>query len=560
LRERNLLTLLAIVLLVSFCLWVDLPQTKALNLQVGPVKLYREIKFRLGLDLQGGLQVVLEADVPPGEELRPESMEAARNIIQNRVDGMGVVEAVVQRQGERRILVELPGIANPDEAIATLKTTGRLEFVEAGFTQLPEGLKILTTYEVTPSLPMTLTTTPEITPTATSEVTPASEATPTLEATPEVTSTPEVSPTPTSGATPAVTPAPEATPTAILEMTPTLTPTLEAAPTAALEMTPTLTPEIAPTATPTPTQEITPTVRVYRTIMTGRHLKSARVGSDEFGRPEIEFELTPEGTEIFAKYTREHVNEFLAIVLDGVVISCPRIKEPITEGRGRITSEKGFTLEEARYLAVILQYGALPVPFKVIQVRSVGPTLGQDALQKTLRAGIIGLVVVLTFMLSYYRVPGFLADLALISYGLINLAIYKFGIPGLFPGVTLSLPGITGFLLSTGMAVDANILIFERMKEELRQGRPLPVAIEAGFSRAWTSIRDSNLSTLLTCMVLYWFGSNFGASMVKGFAITLFIGVCVSMFTAITMTRTFISFVFDLAGRFLEKRPWLLGI
>jgi len=322
------------------------------------------------------------------------------------------------------------------------------------------------------------------------------------------------------------------------------------------EITPT--PEVTPTITPT--SEITPAVQVYRTIMTGKHLKSAKVGSDEFGRPEIDFELTPEGTEIFAKYTREHVGEFLAIVMDGVVISCPRIREAITEGRGRITSEKGFTLEEARRLAIILRYGALPVPLKVIQTRVIGPTLGQDSIQKSIRAGIIGIIVVLTFMLTYYRLPGFLADLALISYGLINLAIYKFGIPGLFPGVTLSLPGITGFLLSTGMAVDANILIFERMKEELRQGRPLPVAIEAGFSRAWTSIRDSNLSTLLTCVVLYWFGSNFGASMVKGFAITLFIGVCVSMFTAITMTRTFITFVFDLAGRLLEKRRWLLGI
>ncbi len=410
------------------------------------------------------------------------------------------MEAVVQRQGENRILVELPGLVNPDEAIATLKATGRLEFVEAGFTPLPEGLSILTTYEVTPSL------TVETTPTATLEV--------------------------------------------------TITPTV--APTATPELTPT--PEITSAEALSPTSEITPTAKVYRTIMTGKHLKSARVGTDEFGRPEIDFELTAEGTEIFAKYTREHVGEFLAIVMDGVVISCPRIKEPITEGRGRITSEKGFTLEEAKRLAIILQYGALPVPLKVVQTRVIGPTLGQDSIRKSIRAGIIGIIVVLAFMLTYYRLPGFLADLALISYGLINLAIYKFGIPGLFPGVTLSLPGITGFLLSTGMAVDANILIFERMKEELRQGRPLSAAIEAGFSRAWTSIRDSNLSTLLTCVVLYWFGSNFGASMVKGFAITLFIGVCVSMFTAITMTRTLIAFVFDLAGRFLEKRRWLLGI
>ncbi|MDW8102093.1 MAG: protein translocase subunit SecD [Anaerolineae bacterium] len=487
-RERNLLILLGIILLVAFCLWIDLPQTEALSLQLGPLKIYREIKFRLGLDLRGGLQVVLEADPPPGEKVTPESMEAVRNIIQNRVDGMGVVEAVVQRQGENRILVELPGLVNPDEAIATLKATGRLEFVEAGLTPLPEGLKILTTYEV------------------------------------------PLEPSPTE----------------------TITPPPGAAPTPP--------PTITPTVTLTPTTEITPTPQVYRTIMTGKHLKSARVGSDEFGRPEIDFELTREGAEIFAKYTTEHQGEFLAIVMDGIVISCPQIKEPITDGMGRITSEKGFTLEEARRLAIILQYGALPVPLKVIQTRIIGPTLGQDSIQKSIRAGIIGVIVVLTFMLTYYRLPGFLADLALISYGLINLAIYKFGIPGLFPGVTLSLPGITGFLLSTGMAVDANILIFERMKEELRQGRPLSAAIEAGFNRAWTSIRDANLSTLLTCIVLYWFGSNFGASMVKGFAVTLFIGVCVSMFTAVTMTRTLVTFVFDLSGRFLEKRRWLLGV
>ncbi len=504
-RERNLLLLLFIVLLVAFCIWVDLPQTHALKLQLGPVKIYREIKFRLGLDLKGGLQVVLEADLPPEEKPSPESMEAARNVIQNRVDGMGVVEAVVQRQGENRILVELPGLVNPDEAIALLKATGRLEFVEAGLTPLPEGLKILTTYEITPTAE-TIAPTPTVTLSLTTTVTP--EASPSLEET--------------------IVPAP--------------------------------TPEVTPTMALTPTTEITPTAQIYRTIMTGKHLKSARVGSDEFGRPEIDFELTPEGAEIFAKYTREHKGEFLAIVMDGIVISCPMIKESITEGRGRITSEKGFTLEEARRLAIILQYGALPVPLKVIQTRVIGPTLGQDSIQKSIRAGIIGIIVVLSFMLIYYRVPGLLADIALISYGLINLAIYKFGIPGLFPGVTLSLPGITGFLLSTGMAVDANILIFERMKEELRQGRPLPVAIEAGFSRAWTSIRDANLSTLLTCIILYWFGSNFGASMVKGFAITLFIGVCISMFTAITMTRTLIIFLFDLAGRFLEKRRWLLGI
>jgi protein-export membrane protein SecD len=191
---------------------------------------------------------------------------------------------------------------------------------------------------------------------------------------------------------------------------------------------------------------------------------------------------------------------------------------------------------------------------RVETARSVGPTLGQDSVQRSVRAGAIGLGVVLLFMLIYYRLPGSLADLALIIYALLNFALFK-----LIP-VTLTLPGITGFLLSTGMAVDANILIFERMKEELRWGRSLAAAINAGFDRAWTSIRDSNLSTIITCAILYWFGSNFGASVVKGFAITLLIGVVISMFTAVTVTRTFIRFVFDAFGERLRDRKWLLGV
>ncbi len=500
-RRRNLLTLLGIILLLAFCIWVDLPTTEALRINIGPIKIERPVKLRQGLDLQGGLQVLLEADVPPGEPLPPDAMEAVRTIVQNRVDSMGVVEAVVQIQGERRLVVELPGIEDPDQAIETIKGTGLLEFVETGQLYLPEGTKIQTTYRtqgISPTVPISPTT--------------------------------------------------ALTPTASVSPTATISPTTG----------------ITPTAELTATGEVSPTSpfagRVFKTIMTGKHLKSARVGTDEYGRPEIDFELTPEGAAIFAKYTKEHVGDFLAIVMDGVVISCPRIQSPITEGRGRITSEKGFPLEEARRIAIQLQYGALPVPLKVLQTRVVGPSLGQDSVQKTIRAGVIGVFVVLAFMLTYYRLPGFLADLALISYGLINFAIYKFGVPGLFTGVTMTLPGATGFLLSTGMAVDANILIFERMKEELRWGRPLSVAIEAGFSRAWTSIRDSNLSTLLTCVVLYWFGSNFGASMVKGFAITLFIGVLISMFTAITMTRTFIMLVFDLAGDFIKRNRWLLGV
>jgi protein-export membrane protein SecD len=195
----------------------------------------------------------------------------------------------------------------------------------------------------------------------------------------------------------------------------------------------------------------------------------------------------------------------------------------------------------------------LPIPLQVVDVRTIGASLGQDSVERSLQAGIIGMSMVLLFMLVLYRLPGLLANLALVMYITINMAIYK-----LIP-VTLTLPGIAGFLLSIGMAVDANILIFERMKEELRSGRSVRLAVETGFSRAWPAIRDGNLSTLISCAVLYWFGNNFGASIVKGFAITLAIGVVLSMFTAVFVTRTLMrTFLSRQGQRFLERRS-LLG-
>jgi len=201
-----------------------------------------------------------------------------------------------------------------------------------------------------------------------------------------------------------------------------------------------------------------------------------------------------------------------------------------------------------------LRYGSLPIPLKVVETSAVGPTLGQESVDKSVRAGAIGLAIVLLFMLIYYRLPGFLADLALIIYALLTFALYR-----LIP-VTLTLPGIAGFLLSVGMAVDANILIFERMREELRQGRTLQRAIEVGFRRAWTSILDSNISTWITCLILWLFGNSFGASVVKGFAVTLGLGVLISMFTAVTVTRTFIHTAFAIGGEKLREKKWLLGV
>ena len=470
-RDKNIVLLIGVIILAAAAIWVDLPANPGIHIHLGPINVDRDIRIHQGLDLQGGLQVLLEADLPAGETLEAGAMDAAKVIVKNRVDALGVAEPLVQSQGERRIIVELPGVKDPELAIATIRETGLLEFVDAGNTFLEPGTVVVTSF---------------------------------------------------GG-------------------------------------------PVAPTEEVIPTSEITETAlapeQVFPTVLTGRDLNS---GGLSIGRKEttgelyIAFELTGEAAPKFADFTSRNVGRYLAIALDKEIISCPVIKSAITEGKGVI--EGRFTLEEARSLLVQLQYGALPVPLRVETTRTVGPTLGQDSVRKSVTAGAIGLSVVFLFMLIYYRLPGLLADLALAIYALLNFAIYKFGLPPLFNYVTLTLPGIAGFLLSTGMAVDANILIFERMKEELRAGRSLEAAIEAGFSRAWTSIRDSNISTIITCTILFYFGSTFGASMVKGFALTLIIGVSISMFTAVTVTRTFVRFAFDAFGDTLRDKRWLLGV
>jgi preprotein translocase subunit SecD len=265
------------------------------------------------------------------------------------------------------------------------------------------------------------------------------------------------------------------------------------------------------------------------------------------GQYEVSFELKSDAAKTFADFTTTHVGKVLAIVLDKKVISAPTINSAITDGKGVI--QGNFTAQSANDLAVQLRYGSLPIPLSVVTSQTVGPTLGQDSLRKSLLAGIIGLSVVVLFMGLYYRLPGIVADLALLVYAITTFALFK-----LIP-VTLTLPGIAGFVLSVGMAVDANVLIFERLKEELRAGRTLRQAIDLGWGRAWPSIRDSNLSTLITCLILFWFGSTFGASIVKGFALTLSIGVAISMFTAIIVTRTFLHLVLDNV-QFAEHHSW----
>jgi protein-export membrane protein SecD len=321
------------------------------------------------------------------------------------------------------------------------------------------------------------------------------------------------------------------------------------------ELTPTteLSPSTESAITPTqPTPLPSPGPMIYESILTGAGLKNVGLDRTQQGEYIIPFELNPDAAQIFADYTASHVGQYLCIVLDKTVISCPTVREPIPSGQASISGQ--FTFDAARQLAIQLRYGALPIPLRVESFNRIGATLGAESVQKSVRAGVIGLSVVLLFMLIYYRLPGGLADVALSIYVLINFALYK-----LAP-ITITLPGIAGFILSAGMAVDANILIFERMKEELRRGRRLMTAIEIGFSRAWPSIRDGQLSTLIICAILFFFGTNYGASIVKGFAITLAVGTVVNVFTAVFATRTFVRQIAASAGEWLAEREWLLGV
>lgn len=448
---RNQRILILIVFIVAISIWIVIPNNPGIHI----LGIEKDINTRLGLDLVGGVEALLEADLPETTTITSDDMNTAIKIVENRVNGLGLNEAVVQKAGERRIVVELPGETDPEKALQTIKTTGLLEFVD--FSSLDNNAamsllntKIQTDYEQS------------------------------------------------------------------------------------------IQSEAGSTATPSPTETITDTAAaaVYPTVMTGKYIKTVNVGTDTTTNAiEVDFELTFEGAKLFGDYTSSHIGDILAIVLDKEVISVPSIESAITEGNGRITGS--YTLEEANALAVQLRYGSLPIPLKVIESKTVGPTLGQDSLSKSMRAGIIGFIIVILFMGIYYRLPGAIADISIIIYALLAFALYKF-IP-----ITMTLPGIAGFLLSTGSALDANILIFERLKEELRAGKRLDVAVSLGWKRAWPSIRDSNIATLITCTILFWFGSQFGATIVKGFSLTLAFGVAVSLFTALTVTRTLLEFILN---------------
>lgn len=282
--------------------------------------------------------------------------------------------------------------------------------------------------------------------------------------------------------------------------------------------------------------------------LTGQDLSKSTLSTDSTGQWVVSLEFNAAGSKKFADLTRALVGKQMAIFFDGELQSAPVIREPIYGGKAQISGgDSGFEYSEAERMVNLLNAGALPVPAKIVEENTVGPTLGADSIAKSKFAGAIGLGFVMIFMVLLYRLPGLIADIALIIYSLILFALFK-AIP-----VTLTLAGIAGFILSVGMAVDANILIFERMKEELKAGRNLFTAINSGFDRAFTSIFDSNMTTIITCVILYMLGS----SIVKGFALTLALGVMVSMFSAITITKNFMHLIF---GTGELKYPALFGL
>ncbi len=279
--------------------------------------------------------------------------------------------------------------------------------------------------------------------------------------------------------------------------------------------------------------DILPPYSAWKTTgLSGKQLERAEVVTDPTtGMLHISLRFDKEGAQLFEDLTRNNIGQPIAIFLDGSIISQPTVQQAISGGEAVITGT--FTLPEAKLLAQRLNTGALPIPIELVSQHTVGATLGALSLSKSVQAGIIGIVILMLFMVAYYRLPGVLSVISLLLYIALTLAIFK------FIGVTLTLAGIAGLILSVGMAIDANVLIFERLKEELRAGKNLRIASEEGFVRAWTSIRDGNVSTLITCAILIWFGTSF----VQGFALTLAIGICVSMFCAITVTRALLRFI-----------------
>lgn len=506
----------------------------------------------LGLDLQGGVHLVYET-VDPNPT--PEQLQGVVQIIRTRVDQFGVAEPLIQTLGTNRIVVQLPGVQDVQAAKDLIGAPAVLDFRELVPIPIEPGEETGTETGVVSDDSTIAESTPEAEPTPEPESTPVpAEETPSNAAestagpSDGTTSAPKLANVSQSIAAQA---SPEPTPELIAAETPTADTTPE--PTADAEATP----ETAETddqteaveETPTPEPEPVPEFRLEWQIatavvdgeevaLTGDRLEpgSAQVGfNPTTGAPEVYFQMDGQGREAFRLVSRRMVGDLLGIFLDDEAILTPRIQSEIPTSP-RIT---GLDLEQAQILAIQLNAGAFPIPLEKepILERDVDAFLGADALERGLRAGMVGILLVALFMVLYYRMNGGVAAIALIIYAILVLGVFK-SIP-----VVLTLSGLAAFVLSFGLAVDANVLIFERMKEELRAGRSMGSAIDIGFNRAWPAIRDGNFTTLIIAAILFWFGERLGASLVQGFALTLAIGVVLSMFSALVITRRLLRLV-----------------
>ena len=405
---------------------------------IASVVVIMNMPITLGLDLQGGTRLVLEAYDSGSVKVTDDSVSGVVAVIRNRIDALGVTEPTIQRKGRSQVIVELPGIKDPDRAIKVIGDTAQLEFVEAEWS--PGDEKVLSQKKIEEYYGKGAR----------------------LDKVKEYKGNEVVSERP---------------------------------------------------------------IILKASVLTGADLKGAWPGIDGYGNPVVDIEFNSKGAGTFANVTSRNVGKPLAILLDKKIISAPNVREPISGGRAQISGN--FSIDEVQDLVVKLKAGALPVPVRIIENRVIGPTLGRDSIDKSKFAGIIGLVFIVFFMIAYYRYPGFLANIALVIYCLITVATLA------ILRTTLTLPGIAGFLLSIGMAVDANVIIFERLKEELRSGKTVKLSIEMSFKRAFAAILDSNVTTLIAAATLFWLGTG----TIKGFAVTLSVGIVASMLTSLTITH-----------------------
>ncbi|MFH1516045.1 MAG: protein translocase subunit SecD [bacterium] len=486
-----------IIIIIAFCVVIPLLKHQAesnkLKLMVTKGEITQEeakISYiNLGLDLAGGVDLLYQAQSPSGsKEVTQDQMVGLVEIIRRRIDPEGIKEPIVQQIGNDRLNIQVPGETDPEKVKERIEQTALMRFIDAQEDHwLADDIVILLAEGEEP-------------PDENGDQAASSDGT---QSDGEASDAEEGT---VDGESADGEPSDE--------------------------------------AATSERKAKTIYVPADRVILEGSMLKSASLGLASYGGYQVDISFDRAGSRIFAEYTARNVGRHLAIVLDDKVISCPTIQSAIPHGSGFISGD--FTANEAKELAILLQSGALPVKLEILQSRAVGPSLGQESIDLSVKAAMIGLIFVMLFMIVYYRLVGLMADLALCFYAFVFM-----GVLSSF-GVTLTLPGIAGFILSLGMAVDANVIIFERIKEEINIGKTYRAAIEAGFERAWPAILDGNVTTLITGMVLYMVGSG----TIKGFAVTLNIGILISMFSALIVTR---SLIYIWSGTLAFQKPFLFG-